>query len=87
MVQILLDKLFLSRSGSDCLHGVFIKEGDIVRLYYAAEYGKRHALAVSVALQRDKGRLTREEIDRLPVIEARMNKLKNDVLGYVLKEK
>lgn len=87
MVQILLDKLFLNRSGSDCLRGVFIKEGDIVRLYYAAEYGKHHALAVSVALQRDKGRLVREEIDRLPVVEARMNKVKNDVLGYVLKEK
>lgn len=84
MVKVLLDKLFLSRSWSDCLHGVFIKEGDIVRLYYAVEYGKHHALAVSVALQRDKGRLAREEIDRLPVVEARMNKLKNDVLGYVL---
>lgn len=87
MVKVLLDKLFLGRSGSDCLHGVFIKEGDRVRLYYASEYGKHHALSVSVALQRDKGRLTREEIDRLPVVEARMNKLKNDVLGYVLKEK
>lgn len=87
MAQVLLDKLFLSRSGSDCLHGVFLKEGDIVRLYYAGGYGKHHALAVSVALQRDKERLPRAEIDRLPVVEARMNKLKNDVLGYVLKER
>ena len=69
------------------MHGVFISEGDIVRLYYASEYGKHHALAVSVALQRDKGQLTREEIDRLPVVEARTNKIKNCVLGYVLKEK
>lgn len=87
MAQVILDKLFLSRSGSDCLHGVFIKEGDQVRLYYAVEYGKHHALAVSVALQRDKGRLTREEIERLPVVGAQMNKVKNCVLGYVLKEK
>lgn len=42
---------------------------------------------MSVALQRDKERLTRAEIDRLPVVEARMNKVKNCVLGYVLKEK
>lgn len=88
MVQVLLDKLFIgSSSGGYFLHGVFIKEGDIVRLYYAGEYGKHHALAVSVALQRDKERLTRAEIDRLPVVEARMDKVKNCVLGYVLKEK
>ena len=88
MVKVLLDKLFIvSSSGGYFLHGVFIKEGDIVRLYYASEYGKHHALAVSVALQRDKERLTQAEIDRLPVVEARMNKLKNDVIGYVLKEK
>ena len=87
MIKILLDKLFLSRCGSDCLHGVFIKEGEQYRLYYASEYGKHHALTVSVALQRDKERLTREEIERLPVVEARMNKVKNCVLGYVLKEK
>lgn len=85
MIKILLDKLFLSRSGSDCLHGVFIKEGDIIRLYYASEYGKHYALSVSVALQRDKERLTRAEIDRLPVVEARMNKIKNCVIGYVFK--
>lgn len=88
MVKVLLDKLFIgSSSGGYFLHGVFIKEGDIIRLYYASEYGKHHALAVSVALQRDKGRLARAEIDRLPVVEARMNKVKNCVLGYVLKEK
>lgn len=69
------------------MHGVFTKEGDIIRLYYASEYGKHHALAVGVALQRDKESLTQAEIDRLPVVEARMNKVKNDVLGYVLKEK
>ena len=87
MVKVLLDKLFLGRSGGDFSHGVFIKQGDIIRLYYASEYGKHHALAVSVALQRDKERLTREEIERLPVVEARMNKVKNCVFGYVLKEK
>ena len=87
MVKVLLDKLFLGRSGGNFLHGVFIKQGDIVRLYYAGEYGKHHALAVSVALQRDKERLTQAEIDRLPVVEARMNKVKNCVIGYVLKEK
>lgn len=87
MVKVLLDKLFLASSGGEFLHGVFIKQGDIVRLYYGAEYGKHHALAVSVALQRDKERLTQAEIDRLPVVEARMNKVKNCVLGYVLKEK
>lgn len=87
MLKVLLDKLFLTSSGGNFLHGVFIKEGDQVRLYYAGEYVRHHALTVSVALQRDKGRLTRAEIDRLPVVEARMNKLKNDVLGYVLKEK
>lgn len=87
MVKVLLDKLFLTRSGGVFLHGVFISEGDIVRLYYASEYGKHHALAVSVALQRDKERLTQAEIDRLPVVEARRNKVKNDVMGYVLKEK
>ena len=87
MIKLLLDKLFLTSSGGDLLRGVFIKQGDIVRLYYASEYGKHHALSVSVALQRDKERLTREEIDSLPVVEVRMNKLKNDVLGYVLKEK
>ena len=86
MIKVLLDKLFIvSSSGGYFLHGVFIKEGDIIRLYYAGEYGKHHALAVSVALQRDKERLTRAEIDRLPVVEARMNKLKNDVIGYVFK--
>lgn len=69
------------------MHGVFISDGDNVRLYYASEYGKYHALAVSVALQRDKGRLSQAEIDRLPVVEARMDKVKNCVLGYVLKEK
>ena len=87
MVKVLLDKLFLGRSGGEFLHGVFISEGENVRLYYASEYGKRHALAVSVALQRDKERLTQAEIDRLPVVEARMNKVKNCILGYVLKEK
>lgn len=84
MVKVLLDKLFLTSSGGDFLHGVFISQGDTVRLYYAGEYGKHHALAVCVALQRDKGQLTRVEIDRLPVVEARMNKVKNCVLGYVL---
>lgn len=69
------------------MHGVFISEGENVRLYYAYEYGKHHALMVCVALQRDKGRLSQAEIDRLPVVEARMNKVKNCVLGYVLKEK
>lgn len=64
--------------------GVFVDTGDSVRLYYASEYGKHHALAVSVALQRDKERLTQAEIDRLPVVEARMDKVKNCVLGYVL---
>lgn len=87
MIKVLLDKLFLTSSGGNFLHGVFIKQGEIVRLYYASEYGKHHALAVSVALQRDKERLTRDEIDRLPVVEARMNKVKNCVIGYVLKEK
>lgn len=87
MVKVLLDKLFLTSSGGNFLHGVFISEGDIVRLYYASEYGKHHALAVSVALQRDKARLSREEIERLPVVEVRMNKVKNCVIGYVLKEK
>ena len=67
------------------MHGVFVDTGENVCLYYASEYGKHHALAVSVALQRDKERLTRAEIDRLPVVEARMNKVKNCVLGYVLK--
>ena len=84
MVKVLLDKLFLGRSGGECLHGVFIGQGGTVRLYYAGEYGKHHALAVSVALQRDKERLTQAEIDRLPVVEVRMNKVKNCVLGYVL---
>ena len=86
MIKVLLDKLFIgSSSGGYFLHGVFISEGDIVRLYYASEYGKHHALSVSVALQRDKERLTRAEIDRLPVVEARMNKIKNCVIGYVFK--
>ena len=84
MVQVILDKLFLGRSGGNFLHGVFIKQGDIVRLYYGAEYGKHHALSVCVATQRDKGRLSQAEIDRLPVVEARMNKVKDNVLGYVL---
>ena len=84
MVKVLLDKLFLTSSGGNFLHGVFISQGDQVRLYYASEYGKHHALMVCVALQRDKGRLTQAEIDRLPVVEARMNKVKNCVLGYVL---
>lgn len=87
MVKVLLDKLFLTSSGGNFLHGVFIQEGENVRLYYAGEYGRHHALTVSVALQRDKGQLTRAEIDRLPVVEARMDKVKNCVLGYVLKEK
>lgn len=84
MVKVLLDKLFLGRSGGECLHGVFVDTGENVRLYYASEYGKHHALAVCVALQRDKGRLTQAEIDRLPVVEVRMNKVKDSVLGYVL---
>lgn len=87
MVRVLLDKLFLTSSGGNFLHGVFVDTGDTVRLYYASEYGKHHALAVSVALQRDKERLTQAEIDRLPVVEARMNKVKESVIGYVLKEK
>lgn len=87
MVKVLLDKLFLTSSGGEFLHGVFVDTGDSVRLYYASEYGKHHALMVCVALQRDKGRLTQAGIDRLPVVEARMNKVKNCVLGYVLKEK
>lgn len=87
MIKVLLDKLFLTSSGGEFLHGVFISEGENVRLYYASEYGKHHALMVCVALQRDKGRLTQAEIDRLPVVEARMNKVKNCILGYVLKEK
>ena len=87
MVKVLLDKLFLTSSGGNFLHGVFISEGDIVRLYYAGEYGRHHALMVCIALQRDKERLTKAEIDRLPVVEARMDKVKNCVLGYVLKEK
>nr|DAN20642.1 MAG TPA: hypothetical protein [Caudoviricetes sp.] len=84
MVKVLLDKLFLTNSGGGFLHGVFIREGDTVRLYYVSEYGKHHALAVCVALQRDKERLTQAEIDRLPVVEVRMNKVKDSVLGYVL---
>lgn len=84
MVKVLLDKLFLTSSGGDFLHGVFISQGENVRLYYASEYGKHHALAVSVALQRDKERLTQAEIDRLPVVEVRMNKVKASVIGYVL---
>ena len=68
MVKVLLDKLFLGSSGGNFLHGVFIKEGELFRLYYAGEYGKHHALAVSVALQRYKGRLTQADIDRLPVV-------------------
>lgn len=84
MVKVLLDKLFLTSSGGEFLHGVFISEGENVRLYYASEYGKHHALAVSVALQRDKERLTQAEIDRLPVVEARMDKVKDSVLGYVI---
>lgn len=84
MVKVLLDKLFLTSSGGDFLHGVFISEGDNVRLYYAGEYGKHHALAVCVATQRGKERLTQAEIDRLPVVEARMDKVKNCVLGYAL---
>ena len=87
MVKVLLDKLFLTSTGGDFWHGVFISQGDQVRLYYASEYGKHHALMVCVALQRDKERLTQAEIDRLPVVVARMNKVKNCVLGYVLKEK
>lgn len=87
MIKVLLDKLFLTSSGGEYLHGVFISQGDTVRLYYASEYGKHHALMVCVALQRDKGRLTQAEIDRLPVVEARMDKVKNCVLGYELKEK
>lgn len=85
MVKVLLDKLFITSSGGDFLHGVFVDTGENVRLYYASEYGKHHALSVSVALQRDKERLTRAEIDRLPVVEARMNKIKNCVIGYVFK--
>lgn len=84
MVKVLLDKLFLTSSGGEFLHGVFISEGENVRLYYAGEYGRHHALMVCVALQRDKERLSQAEIDRLPVVEARMNKVKNCVLGYVL---
>lgn len=84
MVKVFLDKLFLGRSGGEFLHGVFVDTGDSVRLYYASEYGKHHALAVCVATQRDKERLTQAEIDRLPVVEARMDKVKNCVLGYVL---
>lgn len=84
MDKVLLDKLFLTSSGGEFLHGVFISEGDTVRFYYASEYGKHHALAVCVALQRDKERLTQAEIDHLPVVEARMDKVKNRVLGYVL---
>lgn len=84
MVKVLLDKLFLTSSGGDFLHGVFISQGENVRLYYASEYGKHHALAVSVALQRDKERLTQAEIDRLPEVEVRMNKVKASVIGYVL---
>ena len=87
MIKVFLDKLFLGRSGGDFLHGVFVNTGDQVRLYYAGEYGKHHALAVCVATQRDKERLSQAEIDRLPVVEARMNKVKDNVLGYVLKEK
>ena len=85
MIKVFLNKLFLTSSGGNFLHGVFISQGDTVRLYYAGAYGKHHALAVSVALQRDKERLTQAEIDRLPVVEARMDKVKNCVLGYVLK--
>lgn len=87
MIKVLLDKLFLTSSGGEFLHGVFISQGDNVRLYYASEYGRHHALMVCVALQRDKKRLAQAEIDRLPVVEARMDKVKNCVLGYVLKEK
>ena len=84
MIKVFLDKLFLTSSGGNFLHGVFISQGDTVRLYYAGEYGKHNALAECVALQRDKERLTQGEIDRLPVVEARMNKVKNCVLGYAL---
>ena len=87
MVKVLLDKLFLGRDRGEFLHGIFIDTGDQVHLYYASEYGKHHAMAVCVATQRDKERLTQAEIDRLPVVEVRMNKVKNNVLGYVLKEK
>ena len=84
MVKVFLDKLYLTSSSGDFLHGVFISQGDTVRLYYASEYGKHHALAVCVAMQRDKEQLTQAEIDRLPVVEVRMNKVKDSVLGYVL---
>ena len=84
MIKVFLDKLFLGRSGGEFLHGVFIDTGENVRLYYASEYGKHHALAVCVATQRDKERLTQVEIDRLPVVSVRMNKVKDNVLGYVL---
>lgn len=84
MIKVFLDKLFLGRSGSSFLHGVFVDTGDQVRLYYASEYGKHHALAVCVATQRDKERLTQAEIDRLPVVSVQMNKVKDSVLGYVL---
>lgn len=84
MIKVFLDKLFLTSSGGEFLHGVFVDTGENVRLYYASEYGKHHALAVCVATQRDKERLTQAEIDRLPVVELRMNKVKDSVLGYVL---
>lgn len=84
MIKVFLDKLFLTSSGGEFLHGVFVDTGENVRLYYASEYGKHHALAVCVATQRDKERLTQAEIDRLPVVEVRMNKVKDSVLGYVL---
>lgn len=84
MIKVFLDKLFLTSSGGNFLHGVFVDTGDSVRLYYAGEYGRHHALMVCVALQRDKKRLAQAEIDRLPVVEARMNKVKDCVLGYVL---
>lgn len=84
MIKVFLDKLFLGRSGGEFLHGVFIDTGEHFRLYYTSEYGKHHALAVCVATQRDKERLTQAEIDRLPVVEVRMNKVKSNVLGYVL---
>ena len=84
MIKVFLDKLFIGRSGGEFLHGVFVDTGDTVCLYYAGEYGKHHALMVCVATQRDKERLSQAEIDRLPVVEARMNKVKNCVLGYAL---
>lgn len=55
MVRVLLDKLFLTSSGGNFLHGVFVDTGDTVRLYYASEYGNRYVFS-KCRLQRSERR-------------------------------